>query len=360
MSYKCYYQHTQGLTLVELLIAMALSLVLLGSASTLFLANKTTHRLNAAIAELQENARFAATLISKDIRMAGFQGCASRDPQHLLVNHVANPPETFSPTHGIEGWETATLNTSPGHYTLVQNSPVSDASITGWKSSLTNTPHLDASSFAVAQTDIVRIWRTTGDPVSGNRYDSTFQAHSSTPYAARDLILLTDCQGAELALVCSLSGKTADFACVDNQVFSTPDPASGLQAFQYTGVLYYVGKRSKVARNPPALYRRIISKNALAETAQEVVEGIESLQIVYGEDTAEPHGEANQYVPADEVANWKNVVSVNIELLTRSTEPVLSADEPQPILYNGANLTANDGYLRYPFHFSVALRNRLP
>ena len=349
-----------GLTLIELLIAMALSLVLLGAASTLFLGNKTTHRLNTAVIQLQENARFAATLIAKDIRMAGFLGCTSLDPQQPLINHLAGPPVTLSPLQGIEGWETATLNTSPGHYTLVQNSPVTDASITGWKSSLIDTPMLDATTFAVAESDIVRIWQAAGEPVSGDLYGSTFRAQASTPYAARDMMLLSDCQGAHLALVCSLSGKTADVACADNQVFTMPNPAHGLQAFQYIGVLYYVGKRSKVAHNPPALFRRIISKNALAETAQEVVEGIESLQIIYGEDSAEPRGIANQYVPADQVSNWQHVVSVQINILTRSSEPVLSADEPQPIFFNGANLTANDGYLRYPFSFSVALRNRLP
>ena len=349
-----------GLTLVELLIAMALSLILLGSLSQLFLANKTTHQLNNAVAHLQENARYAATLIAKDIRMAGFRGCASRDPQLAWANHLANPTHAFSPIQGIAGWETSMMDTTPGHYTASQAGPVTDASVAGWITSDIPTPYLDDNTFAVAQSDIIRVWLTTGEPVGGNMVGSTFQANTAVPYAARDVILLTDCQRADLALVCSLSGKTADLACVDNQAFSLPNPDHGLQAYQYAGVVYYVGKRSKQAQNPPSLYRRVISKNALAETAQEVVEGIESLQIVYDENTAAPSGIADRYVTADQVSDWQQVVSVQIEILARSIEPVLSADEPQPVLFNGANFRTNDGYLRYPFSFSVALRNRIP
>ena len=351
---------SSGLTLVELMIAMALSLILIGAVTQLFIANKTTHQLNNAIAHMQENARYAATLITQDIRMAGHQGCASRDPLTPWKNHLAHPAAAYTPERGIEGWETATMDTSVGHYTVTRNSPVTDASETGWKTSHTDSPQLDDNTFAVAQTDIIRVWRTAGDNVSGTVQGSTFQANKTPPYAARDMLLFSDCAGAELAMVCSLAGKIAEFSCLENQTFTLPNPTSGLQAYQYTGWLYYVGKRSKQARNPPSLYRRAINKNALAETAQEMVEGIESLQILYGEDTADPSGIVNHYVTADQVTDWQQVISVQIGLLLRSTDKVLSTDEPQHIDFNGATQTANDGYLRYPFNFSVALRNRLP
>jgi type IV pilus assembly protein PilW len=342
------------------MIAMALSLTLIGAVTQLFLANKATYQLNNAIAHMQENARYSATLITQDIRMAGHQGCASRNSQTPWKNHLSYPTAAYTPARGIEGWETATMDTSIGHYTVTSDSPVTDASKAGWKTSHTNSPQLDDNTFAVAQTDIIRIWRTTGDSVSGIVQDNSFQANKTPPYAARDMLLLTDCSGAELAMVCSLSGKVAKFACLENQSFTLPNPTSGLQAYQYSGWLYYVGKRSKQAHNPPSLYRRAINKNALAETAQEIVEGIESLQILYGEDTADPSGTINQYVTADQVSDWQQVISVQIGLLLRSTEKVLSTDEPQHIDFNGTIQTANDGYLRYPFNFSVALRNRLP
>ena len=149
------------------------------------------------------------------------------------------------------------MDTTPGHYTASQANPVTDASVVGWITSDIPTPYLDDNTFAVAQSDIIRVWLTTGEPVGGNMVGSTFQANTAVPYAARDLILLADCQRADLALVCRLSGKTADLACVDNQAFSLPNPDHGLQAYQYAGVLYYVGKRSKQAQNPPSLFRRV-------------------------------------------------------------------------------------------------------
>jgi len=76
-----------GVSLVELLIAMTLGLVLLAGMLTVFAGNKQSSELNTALAQIQENARFALSRMSRDMRMAGYQGCL--DPNQGTINVVS-------------------------------------------------------------------------------------------------------------------------------------------------------------------------------------------------------------------------------------------------------------------------------
>ncbi len=344
----------QGLTLVELLITLALSLILLSGLIPLFVASQTSYQLHQALAQIQETARYAASTLSRDIRMAGFRGCASRHVAY--TNHLADPPAAFTPARGIAGWEAE--DSATGGYTLATHRPVTDASISGWLSSQSDTPVLNPDTFAVAQSDILRIWHTTGNQVSGTLLGTQLRTAQTPPYATHDVLLLSDCRAAALVSACGVSGRTTELACAANATQPAVNTA-GWQVWQAAGWLYYVGKRGRQATQPPTLYRRMISKNATTETAQELAEGVESLQIRYGEDTDGDHL-VDQTVTADQVTNWQSVISVQIDLLVRSLNPVLATDEPQQITFNGTNLTAQDGYLRYPFSLSITLRNRIP
>ena len=71
-------RRTRGLTLIELMVAVAIGAFLMIGAMTVFMQSQTTFRLNQSIARLQENARFALAAIEPDIRMASFYGLSSR------------------------------------------------------------------------------------------------------------------------------------------------------------------------------------------------------------------------------------------------------------------------------------------
>jgi len=61
-----------GFTLLELLIAMALSLVVLGAAFSAFTYQDKAYRNQGQVTEMQQNLRAAADLIAQDLRMAGY------------------------------------------------------------------------------------------------------------------------------------------------------------------------------------------------------------------------------------------------------------------------------------------------
>jgi type IV pilus assembly protein PilW len=66
----------RGLTLVELMIALALSLLVIGAAASIFLGSKESFRLEEDISMMQENYRFIADRFNKDFSAVGYTGCS--------------------------------------------------------------------------------------------------------------------------------------------------------------------------------------------------------------------------------------------------------------------------------------------
>lgn len=67
----------KGFGLIELMIAMVLGLVVLGAAFAVFMSNQNTFRANEGLNRIQEGARVAFELISRDIKAAGGSACSN-------------------------------------------------------------------------------------------------------------------------------------------------------------------------------------------------------------------------------------------------------------------------------------------
>jgi type IV pilus assembly protein PilW len=131
------------------------------------------------------------------------------------------------------------------------------------------------------------------------------------------------------------------------------------------GTIYYIGKRDNTSTNPPALFRRQLGSTGVAGNAEELVEGVEDMQILYGENTNnDASNSADRFVPADQVSDWDNVVSVRVSLLVQSIEDNLVPDG-QAYTFNGVVYDGTggngalpaDGRLRRVFTATINLRN---
>ncbi len=71
MNFRRMAKRTSGFSLLELMVAMALGLVLLGAATQLFKLSMTTSSLVSNRTEMQQNVRAALTMISNDVSLAG-------------------------------------------------------------------------------------------------------------------------------------------------------------------------------------------------------------------------------------------------------------------------------------------------
>jgi type IV pilus assembly protein PilW len=80
------YRYSRGFSLTELLVAMVIGLVLLGGLVTLMVNSKKNYSQQEYSARLQENARFAMQFLTYDVRMAGYFGCSNN-----IINSTVAP-----------------------------------------------------------------------------------------------------------------------------------------------------------------------------------------------------------------------------------------------------------------------------
>jgi len=63
-----------GLSLIELMVAITIGLLLLSGVFTIFMSNKQSYRVQENMGRVQENGRFAIDLMARTLRMTGWQG----------------------------------------------------------------------------------------------------------------------------------------------------------------------------------------------------------------------------------------------------------------------------------------------
>ena len=357
----------RGLSLVELMIAMLLGLFLIGGLLQIFISSRQTYRMQEGLSRLQENGRFAIDFISRDIRMAGFLGCNS---QAAITNklNMPTPPTDFIYDFNtvIEGFEAISATAWTPAINAAITSPLGGSDVITIR-------RADAQGFAV--TAYTNADLTLDTSTSTSTIKPILTASNANLTASSDnlktagflnssggnncaIAVISGCVVGDVATVFQVSAITGSVLAHGTGVCSPGNDASsnwsptyvGGQVFPINTISYYIRTNSI---GQPSLYYRIGSGSA-----QEIVEGIENMQILYGVDT-DVDGAANYYVTADVVPDWTQVVSVRISLLAATIDNNLT-DQPLPYTWNGATITPTDRKIRRVFNTTLAVRNRLP
>lgn len=337
--------HSQrGMTLVEIMIAVTIGLILTAGVIQLFISNKVTYTLAEGQARIQENARFATAIISRDLRMAGYMGCGNSAMQgddtgtpQIYVNNLVRDPDpnvTFDLDATIRGVENATSGEQPS---IV--------------------PGSDTVTIRRASEQSANL---TGNMTARN---ANIQIDSNPAgWEAGDVIFITDCQNADIFKATSVSsgaGKItiahANNVNIDNKLSREYDATAMVLSF--IANTYYVadtGRTNKDGEAIHSLYYTDVNNDAV-----ELIEGIGDMQVTYGVNTdGGTIPTVDSYVDANGVANWADVVSVRLALLVDSIENV--TDQKQSYNFEGVQTTADDRRLRRSFTTTIALRNRTP
>ena len=110
--------------------------------------------------------------------------------------------------------------------------------------------------------------------------------------------------------------------------------------------------------NVPALYRMSLKPGPVM-VAELVASNIEDMQLQYGVNTVNNQNVVTsvQFYDAEPTAvDWKNVASVRIWLLARSSEKDPGFTASQSFSYAGKQVTKSDGYQRQLFQQVVQIR----
>lgn len=363
-----------GFSLIELLIAMLIGSLVMTGVFQVFINSKQSNKVLQAEAEMQESARFAFSVMTSMIQQAGNFGCqaATNASTRMAVKVPVAAENTFKPERIIEGWE-AKKTAYGDAYTAQVNSAVSKITTKHWSSS-GNTVK-DAGLKSKKFSDILKVWYAKPEKARLISQSAGILTFSPLDLDKGDILVINDCQSVSFAQVCKC--EDADCSGLDTKanINAGACHTPGNKALDLTDLnlataevsileeaIFFIGKRADSTqgykKNMPALYVRHLSDNAKPGRKEEIMEGIESMQILYGEDLNSDNS-PDYYVSADQVNNWKRVVSLKISLLLRSHDNHIVTGN-QALAFNGKPITVadDDHYLRRVFTTTIALRNR--
>lgn len=412
----------RGVSLIELMVALAIGMLLIMGLVQVFGASRTAYQLSSGLSRVQENGRFALDILQRDIRMAGHMGCVNDQARFLPANITASRPALIStfltadqqfgtaaaPTsdysaapfplrfnRSIQGYNAA--GTASGDTLTLPSAPVVATSNT-WQPQIESGLFSTLTSGAAAgrlvegsDVLVLRYFAPTGAQVSsfvpGN--PSTITVPVGQVALLQDggdgrLFGIADCmQAGVFAANVAPSTGTLSVAttALNKTTFDTTPQFTIGQAMVYRAesVAYYVGLN---AAGNPALYRLRYNANAalnavVSNAPEELVEGIESMQFQFGQDSqtnpaARPTGNIGQSVlpaalqPSGNLDHaWRTVGLVQVGLLARSPESAaaeqrITSDNVTRLSALGVVMApANDRRYRTVYEDSIALRNRL-
>ena len=85
------------------MIALLLSLLLIGGVVQIYLGTKSTYKVTGGLSRLQGNTRFSTDMIARDIRMAGYIPCSQPQAQlNVIGGHLCLQTRS-------EGWRMVTI-----------------------------------------------------------------------------------------------------------------------------------------------------------------------------------------------------------------------------------------------------------
>jgi type IV pilus assembly protein PilW len=310
-----------GFTLVELMIAMLLGLFLIGGVISVFLSNRQVYRQNDNLARMQESARYAFEVISRDIREARVTPCGSNLPTANVLNDPGSVVWWAKWGDGIHGYEADEdeTETLPAKETATNPNEVTKR---------------------VAGTDAFIIQNADGNPdvriINHVPTSARFEVNTNDHGIDTDDILMvcsfeqaaifqvTNAQDGINSNIVHNTGASSPGNCSNGLGYPTlcSNPGNSRQ-FQDGDILtklaanaWYIGFNGRDTGR--SLYR--IRSSSDGTQTDEIAEGISNMQIMY---LAKSAGNLSaSYVEADSITDWSLVVAVRIEFTMVSLETV--------------------------------------
>lgn len=430
MNHSKFKRDTRGVSLIELMVALAIGAVLVLGLVEVFAASRTAYQLSTGLARVQENGRFAMDFLQRDLRMAGHLGCVNDQARFLPGSVTASRPALISTflndldqkaanygaapaplqfDSGIQGYD-AKINgggaaTGSASAVTLTTLPTMAAGAGNWSPALPANLFTDLKGDAtltgdpVQNSDIVvlrfftpigaQVTQFTPGPTAIVRFNADQASRMNADVINPGLFGITDCLNAAVFEATSyVAGPAGGTGTIQVQATNANNSGFlGLQGFtigqamlyRAESVVYYIGRN---ASDNPSLYRIRYTLTPGADAPipkrEEMVEGVESLQLQYGLDSqlsvvSLPTGNIGRSELAsavdaipDKTTAWRRVGLIQVGIVARSPDPAAAGQRDTSLTSVvalsplGVKVTPpNDARYRAVYEDSIALRNRL-
>lgn len=346
----------KGLSIAEILIAMLLGLVLMAGGLKIFDAGRSAFRIQTGLAEVQDNARFAMAFLSRELRSAGYLGCTN--VTRITVGNLIQDG-SGDPTQNNPAYDFNSETTLRGDNNITTTSDILDFNYT---------------SYAVKSSDTFVIRRGIADELSILASD---MALHTDPIVLENIpsqwqedfdddalyLIITNCNSADIFKATNLDVASKTIEHEQNVNYNTNANFSyiyeaGSMVMPFDAKYYFIGTDSN-NKNEPSLYEDGAIESGTPSKVW--VSGIEHMQLSYLEEGG------FQYVSADAITNWADIISIRVNLLVKSTQRVFMPAEAETLGLNDKTYELadknlgpfQDGRLRRIYSFTVSLRNPL-
>ncbi len=363
----------QGLSLVELLIAMTLGLILISGVIVVFVGSKRSSDIASAMSDMQENGRFALNALASDIRMAGYQGCF--DANRGVVTIIADDsPTTDLKKTAISGaivksnskWEPPL---ALGVATAAITAPTKNKPVPG--------THTLAVQFGRAN-DV----ELAGPLAVGGAADSSgpIKLKKDPGLQSGDLAIISNCEGGELFEVTGVAsdaggtsiahGASKNSRANFEVIYGSGKTLAQTQVMPFVTHVYYIGdtgRKNESDESVSALYLQSMPFNSASNPPVELIDGVEDMRVTYGISAS---GGRVKYVDASGIGSaGDNIQSVRVGLLLVSLDQVSEQKDTRNYVLAGTTISSatkagtadtyvSDRRLRLAFNTTVKVRNR--
>lgn len=308
----------RGFTLVEIFISLAVGLALIAGILSVFVGMKTTTKETATYGELQENGRFALSVLSDDLLKQNFWGDYTGMLDRSMLNAVPDAPGNECAGDGLNN---GSFPAAVGHFRAI------------WGQTVTNQAILGCIVDAKLTSDVIQFKRAITNPL--------------TVSTSNNYYIVSNLNSAEI-----FTGT--DIPVVPNS-----------QLWQYQHHIYYIREEAQGNNTVPVLMQGRLTTNM---TFDPIIDGIEMIRFMYGIDTDIPgsagYGVVDSFVSANNMTStqWDNgnntrILAVRIYVLARSILPDFKYTNTNTYTLGDLALTFDDNYRRLLFNSTVTLYN---
>ena len=269
----------QGMSLVELMVAMLISLFLTAGLFTMFSMSSSNVTTTSQFNQLQENGRIALAIMERDLSQLGFMGDITGTDFIIGTNTTLLSTAVTADCVGAGLNNASFPNAQPAHFRRLW----------GYEHGVSAEPLTCVSPNS--GTDVIQIKRLIGPPPT---------VLTSTRYYA--------------------ATESSEIVFFDGN--ATPPTLLNSRVWEYQHHVYFIRDDGST----PVLRRRTLSINNGMNNEEQLVEGIENMRIMYGFDN-DGDGTADSYMPAQNVTSlmWDNelfqrLVALRVFLLVRASE----------------------------------------
>ena len=323
--------YQQGFSLLEVFIALVIGLVIFAGVLSIFVGMRTTVTETSSFGELQENGRFAMSVLTNDLSKQDFWGDYTGTFDLSSINHTLAAPANDCNGGGVNN---NSFPLATGSFRTIWGETVSRANPMG--------------CFADAKigSDVIQIKRVLADALVDGLGDPL------DPAPAGNYHLVANSNDGILF-------ASGALPAVDNS-----------RVWQYQHHVYYIREENQGNNKVPVLMQgQLTTRMSFAP----IIDGIEMIRFMYGYDAdtdpdAAGYGVVDNFVSADNVteAMWDKtggtkIIAVKIYVLARNVLPDNNYINNNTYflgdLNDGKGITFNDHNRRLLFSSTVTLYN---